>query len=163
MHGFATLATVLLLAGSGNAVAAQRQSPRGEHERIVDVEAGDTEMNAAKARAIAELPDFYRHLARPGAGEEQFMIKFDILPGDGVEYVWAGNLDRSTRPMTGTLVSHPEATRDRAGDRVSIADDDVIDWIYFRNGVAQGAYTQRVLLDRMPPADAAELRANMGW
>lgn len=134
-----------------------------ERERIVNVEANDREMNAAKARAIAELPDFYRHLSRPERGEDRFMIKFDIAPGEAVEYVWAGDLDRSTMPMTGTLLSHPQQTRDQAGDRVSIAEADIIDWLYIRNGVAQGAYTQRVLLDRMPPDEAAALRANMGW
>lgn len=134
-----------------------------EQERIVNVEASDPQMNAAKARAIAELPDFYRHLARPGAGEDRFMIKFDIAPGDAVEYVWANDLDRSTTPMTGTLLSRPVQTDDQPGARISIAEADIIDWLYIRNGVAQGAYTQRVLLDRMPSDEAAALRENMGW
>jgi uncharacterized protein YegJ (DUF2314 family) len=151
------------LAGGAGAAGQKPEAPRGEQERIVDVEANDAAMNAAKARAIAELPDFYRHLAHPGQGEDRFMIKFDIQPGDGVEYVWATDLDRSTTPMTGTLLSHPERTTDQAGDRVAIAEADIIDWLYIRNGVAQGAYTQRVLLDRMPPGEAAEVRANMGW
>jgi len=162
------LATALVLASPASASPARQPETPGtaqeqQRERIVDVEASDPVMNAAKARARAELPDFYRHLANPGPGETSFMIKFDIVPGDGAEYVWATSLDRSTTPMTGILVSHPEYTRDQAGDRVSIAEADVIDYIYFRNGVAQGAHTQRVLLDRMSPDEAAELRRNMGW
>lgn len=145
------------VADGGAAAAAQEQ------ERIVNVEASDREMNAAKARAIAELPDFYRHLARPERGEDRFMIKFDIAPGDAVEYVWANDLDRSATPMTGTLLSRPQQTNDQPGDRISIAEATIIDWLYIRNGVAQGAYTQRVLLDRMPPDEAAALRENMGW
>lgn len=145
------------VANGGGAAGAQEQ------ERIVNVEASDREMNAAKARAIAELPDFYRHLARPERGEDRFMIKFDIAPGDAVEYVWANDLDRSATPMTGTLLSRPQQTNDQPGDRISIAEATIIDWLYIRNGVAQGAYTQRVLLDRMPPDEAAALRENMGW
>jgi uncharacterized protein YegJ (DUF2314 family) len=161
------LALALLLSGSaGGAAAGQTPRPPAaeqERERVVNVQPDDAEMNAAKLRAISELPDFYRHLANPGRGERGFMIKFDIVPGDGVEYVWASDIDRSTTPITATLVSHPELTRDQAGDRVRIANADIIDWIYFRDGIAQGAYTQRVLLNHMSSAEAAELRANMGW
>ena len=151
-------AAFLCIGAAGGADAAGQ-----EQERIVNVEASDPQMNAAKARAIAGLPEFYRHLARPERGEERFMIKFDIAPGDAVEYVWANDLDRSATPMTGTLLSRPLQTNDQPGDRISIAEADIIDWLYIRNGVAQGAYTQRVLLDRMPPDEAAALRENMGW
>jgi uncharacterized protein YegJ (DUF2314 family) len=161
----AGLAAALLFAGlaAGAAAAQKPDTPPEERERIVDVAPNDPAMQAAERRAIAELPDFYRRLANPGPGEDRFMVKFDIQPGRGAEYVWATDLDRSTTPMTATLLSHPERTADRAGDRIRIAEADIIDWAYIRNGVAQGAYTQRVLLDRMSPDEAAEVRANMGW
>ena len=89
--------------------AAAIPSPAAEpKDRIYQVEAVDEEMNAAKAKAIAELPSFYRALAAPSAGEGEFMIKFDIVPGDEAEFVWANQLDRSSRPMTGILLNRPE-------------------------------------------------------
>jgi uncharacterized protein YegJ (DUF2314 family) len=91
------------------------------------------------------------------------MVKFDIVPGDDAEYVWAVELDRSRVPMTGILLNQPDLFEAREGDRVAIAEADIIDWGYRRNGVMQGSFTTRVLIDRMPPDAAAQLRAELGW
>jgi uncharacterized protein YegJ (DUF2314 family) len=147
----------LLLAAAAPSLAAE---PKDE---IYQVEADDSEMNAAKARAKAELPAFYRALAAPSADEGEFRVKFDIVPGDEVEFVWAGQLDRSSRPMTGILLNKPEQAAGKPGDRVKIAEGDIVDWHYRKGGVMQGGHTDRVLLGRMPAADAAAYRAYMGW
>jgi uncharacterized protein YegJ (DUF2314 family) len=150
--------------GLALAAAAPATAQEPGQSNIIQVESGDPEMNAAIARAVSELPDFFRHLASPGDGEQRFLVKFDIIPGDEAEFVWAGALDRSTTPMRGTLLNQPEWIDGfEVGQRVEIPDDRIIDWSYFRGRVLQGAYTQRVLLDRMPPEDAARLRADAGW
>ena len=161
-------AAILTLAALCCGIAtAQAQKPASTGQdgdsHIINVDPGDAEMNAAIARARRELPDFYAHLARPGQGERRFMIKFDILPGDRAEFVWAGELDRSTVPMTGVLANQPEGSPEQIGQRVPIPEARIIDWGYLRDGVAQGYHTQRVLLDRMPAERAAELRRAMGW
>ena len=145
------------LGATGGAAAVIQSDP------IYNIAASDPEMNAAKARAIAELPDFYRRMASPDAGETQFMVKFDIVPGEEAEFVWAGELDRSTAPMTGVLLNQPQFTDHRVGQRVPIAEADIIDWSFVRGRVLQGAYSDRVLIDRMDPEEAARIRANFGW
>lgn len=151
--GFASL---LLAVAAAPALAAPK-------DKIYQVEAADPEMNSAKTRAIAELPAFYRALAAPSAGESEFMVKFDIVPGEEVEFVWAGQLDRSSRPMKGILLNQPEQVSAKPGDRVEIAETDIVDWTYRKDGVMQGGYTNRVLLGRMPADDAAAYRAYLGW
>jgi uncharacterized protein YegJ (DUF2314 family) len=151
-------AAMLLAVTAGAAPAAAQQQ-----EPIYEVRGDDPEMNAAMARAIGELPAFYARLANPGEGEIEYRVKFDILPGEGAEYVWAGDLDRSTTPMTGVLVNQPRFTDHRLGQRVPIPEADIIDWSYMRGGVMQGAYTQRVIVDRLEPAERARLRAMLGW
>ena len=91
------------------------------------------------------------------------MVKFDIVAGEEAEFVWATELERSGGRMTGVLVNQPEYTDDRLGDRVNIAEADIIDWAYFRGAVMQGAFTNRVLLDRLPPEEAEQLRRAYGW
>jgi uncharacterized protein YegJ (DUF2314 family) len=147
----------LLAAAAAPLVAADQP------EKTYAVEAVDAEMNAAKARAVAELPSFYRALAAPSAREGEFMVKFDILPGDAADFVWADDLDRSSRPMTGKLLNQPERGTATAGDRVEIPEADIIDWTYRKDGVMQGGYTNRVLLGRMPPDEAAAYRKYLGW
>jgi len=132
-------------------------------DKIYQVEAADPEMNAAKAKAVASLPTFYRALAAPSPGEGEFMVKFDILPGPEAEFVWANRLDRSSRPMTGILLNQPEQSTAKPGDRVRIAEADIVDWTYRKGGVMQGGFTNRVLLGRMPADEAAAYRAYLGW
>jgi uncharacterized protein YegJ (DUF2314 family) len=151
------LASLLLAAVAAPPAAAEQK------DGIYQVETLDPEMNAAKARAIAELATFYAALAAPSAGEGEFMIKFDILPGDEAEFVWAGDIDRSARPMTGTLLNQPAQGTAKPGDRVAIAESDIIDWTYRKGKVMQGGYTNRVLLGRMPADEAAAYRNYLGW
>jgi len=152
------LLAIALALGGGAAIASAQ-----ERETIVNVDPADAAMNAAKAKAIATLADFYARLAAPGSGESQFMIKFDILPGDDAEFVWANDLQRSGGSMTGILINQPAYTDDKLGDRVLIAEADIIDWAYFRGKVLQGGYTNRVLLTLLPPDQAEALRRNFGW
>ena len=154
---------LMLAVGSHSVALAQEPDSAKDQEQVYDVRADDPEMNAAKAQGIATLPEFYRHLASPGADETEFMIKFDILPGDDAEFVWATELDRSAVPMTGVLVNQPIHTEHQIGQRVAIAESDIIDWTYRRGRVMQGGFTNRVLLGRMPADEAAEMRAYFGW
>lgn len=162
MAGWRTIGLIGLAFGAAIGATAQAQKP--ERETIVNVPRADPQMNAARDRALAELPDFFRHFAHPGPGERRFMIKFDIIPGERAEFVWAGDIDRSTNPMTGILVNQPEWIDGyRIGQRVPIREEDIVDWSYFQGGVMQGSYTQRVLLERIDPAEAARLREAAGW
>jgi uncharacterized protein YegJ (DUF2314 family) len=160
------LAVGLLAAACiSGAVWAQQGKPRDNTDggTIVDVRRGDPEMAAAVRRSRAELPAFYARMAAPGSDESGFRVKFDIVPGDGAEMIWAGELDRSRTPMTGRLVNQPERVPLQRGDRVSIPEDMIVDWSYMRGDVMEGAYTQRLIVDRMPPEQAAEWRRQFGW
>lgn len=144
-------------------IAGANQEHENRPDGIYRVGADDADMNAAKARAIATLPKFYSRFANPTANDSDFMIKFDIVPGEAAEYVWATDLDRSTTPMTGILENQPEETTHQIGDRVPIPESSIIDWMYRRGRVMQGGFTVRVLLDRMSPEDAAAERQHLGW
>jgi uncharacterized protein YegJ (DUF2314 family) len=153
--GFASL--LLATAAASPLLAAEPK------DRIYQVDSLDAEMNAAKAKAVAGLPAFYRVLAAPSPDEGEFMIKFDILPGEEAEFVWANALDRSSVPMRGTLLNQPEQVAAKPGDRVEIAEGDIVDWTYRKGRVMQGGFTNRVLLGRMPADEAAAYRAYLGW
>jgi uncharacterized protein YegJ (DUF2314 family) len=155
-----TMLTALALAG---AATMQPTDGKPEPDRTYDVSTEDAAMNAAIDRGRATLPDFYRLLARPQAGDGEFMVKFDIDPSEHAEYVWATDLDRSRTPMTGVLINQPVNTEDRLGDRVAIPEDLIVDWGYRRGGVMQGNFTNRVLLNHMPADEAAEFRRFLGW
>ena len=160
----AALALSLVPAGSASVPApAFEPAAEPQEDGIYDVRADDPEMNAAIARGRETLPSFYRRLASPEAGDSEFMIKFDIDPGEGVEYVWADRIERAPGRMTGILINQPVYTKDRMGDRVAIREDRVIDWGYRSGGVMQGSFTNRVLIGRMPPEEAEPYKEFLGW
>ena len=132
-------------------------------DQIMGFRESDAEMNKAKAEGIASVPDFLKHFDKPMAKEAEFMVKYDVDPTDGVEYVWATISGRSDVSLDGILINQPVNTQDKLGDRVTIRQSDVIDWAYRRDGIMQGSFTTRVMLSRMPESEAAEYRAFLGW
>jgi len=147
-----------------NILAAQ-PSPVAEApgDQIINFRESDPEMNKAKAAAIASLPAFFGHFDKPAADETEFMVKYDVDPTDGVEFVWATLTGHSGPTFQGVLINQPEFTDDKLDDRVIIRQADVVDWGFRKSGVMQGSYTTRVMLAHMPEAEAAEYRSFLGW
>jgi uncharacterized protein YegJ (DUF2314 family) len=121
----------------------------------------DAEMEEAKAQARATLPQFWDKLANPGAGEEGFALKV-ALPygGNSTEHIWTKDVERKDGKTTGVINNVPRDVKGiRVGQRIDIAEAQISDWMFMRNGKMVGNYTLRPLLKRMPPKDAARYRA----
>lgn len=159
MRGIIMIAASTLLALSGPAVA------QGHPDRpdVVMVSDADKAMNAAIDKARAELPTFYKHLAKPAADERNFSVKFNLVPDGDAEFIWARDLEWINGKLYGTLSNVPIAPEYSQGQRLLIPQADIIDWGYMKGDVMQGNYTTRVLLDIMPASDAARLREAFGW
>lgn len=130
--------------------------------KVVSVAEGDAAMEAAKAQGRQSLASFDAELAS-GRAKEGYDIKFDLDPGDGAEFIWGKVQGRNGDGYTATLANEPELDGFQLGQRVEVARKDVIDWGYQTNGVMQGHYTTRALIQQMPDAEAAQYRAALGW
>jgi uncharacterized protein YegJ (DUF2314 family) len=148
------------------ALAQKAASPQEEEQRnnVMFFSEEDPAMNAAIARAQAEVPEFLLHLITPRPNEYRFMVKYDLLPEDGdAEFIWAEIVSRQPGAVTATLSNVPLDDRFKQGQTVTIRDEQIVDWSYVRDGVMQGNYTTRVILDRMPASEADPIRRNLGW
>ena len=142
-------------------VAAQAQQ---RSANVVDVSSNDATMNAAIANARRQLPDFFAHLAAPRPGERGFSIKFDLVPEPAnAEYIWAEVISRSGGVTVARLANNPVDPRFKIGEKVTVRDEDIVDWGYYRDGVMQGHFTTRALLPGLDPAQAAQIRQALGW
>lgn len=132
---------------------------------LVWVKEDDARMTAAIAEAKRTLPDFLAHLAHPGANEQGFGVKYDIIPGPKAEFIWTHDLRvDATRVMTGALDDDAQMIDGfKANRRVTIVTTDIIDWGYFKDKVMQGNRTTRVLLDMVDADEAAAIRRAFGW
>jgi uncharacterized protein YegJ (DUF2314 family) len=135
-----------------------------DHDEVMVSPADDAEMNAARAEAQRRLPEFFAILAAPQANDSTFMLKFDLNRGEGdAEFIWADNVRVSGSQISGRLANNPINPAYAEGQIVVIRRQDINDWGYFRNEVMQGNFTTRVQLTRMPAAQAAQIRRNLGW
>lgn len=158
------LGAVCLVAGAVPAAGCQQASTDADQPNVVMVEATDPAMEAAKAKGRATLPEFFRHMASPAGDEGDFSVKFNLTPDADAEFIWASQLQIGPGgELTGALGNHPVDERYKLGQRVPIAQSDIIDWTYYKGNVAQGHYTTRVLLDQVTAEEAAEIRASLGW
>ena len=150
----------LMLALAGQPALAQDQS---KDDNVVFVRSGDAAMAAAVKAARAGLPAFFDKLAKPGADEGRFSVKFNLAPKGDAEFIWASDLRRENGKLTGALAGQPLTKGFEAGQRVTIAEADIIDWAYFHGPVAQGHVTTKVILDQIGPEQATPVRRALGW
>ena len=157
----------LLIASAALAIAtpfaAQAQGDPGS-DKVHDIPSGTAAMEAAIARARAELPGFFAKQAAPDAGQSYFLIKYDLIPEAAKEYIWAEVVSRGEGETVARLVNNPRDPRFRKGQQVRVKDAEIIDWSYAQDGkTVIGAYTTRALLTMMSPAEAAATRRAHGW
>ncbi len=160
MSNFMKLVTLLLAAlilASSPVVQAQER-PRSL--TFVPTPDEDPEMDAAIAKARADIDRFWKSFMSPQDGERDFAVKRKFSEGERWEYMWVTLGKRSDGMIFGTVANRPEGLRRvRLGQAVSFPESEVADWLYFRAGRMHGNYTLRPLLSRMPPAEAARARA----
>ncbi len=112
----------------------------------------DEELQRATERARASLDDFLAALRSPRTGQSHFLVKAAI----GGEAMWVGTLRWDGESFNGTLSNEPfAAAGPRAGAKVTVARDAVLDWMYIEQGKLRGGYTIRVLRGRT--------KVNPGW
>lgn len=152
----ATAATLLLLAPVTTHAAPQ-------DDPTIPIAPGDPAMQAAIAEAQRGLPVFFGHVTAPGPGETGFLVKYDLVPEDRAEFIWAEIISHRGDITVARLANPPRDPRFKKGDQVTIRNGQIIDWAYFRDGTLQGGATMRVLISRMAPQDARAMLDRLGW
>lgn len=125
------------------------------------METSDAEMDAARAQAQRTIGEWLAVLNDPPEGTGIIEFKY---PLEGWEHIWVENVRRDGNVLIGTLANNPHSEGYRRGDEVRVPISEVSDWGYFdANEFMHGHYTTRTMLDRMDPAQAAEIREWFGW
>lgn len=122
----------------------------------IGVSQDDADMNAAIAKARSTLPQFWQVFDHPDHGEKGFCLKVKITDKDQVEHFWAADIERTNNVIKGTISNDPEYVHSvKNGDRITIPEADISDWLYARDEKMVGNYTLRALFKQMP-ADEVE-------
>jgi len=124
----------------------------------VDVEKSDKEIERIAENARQASTVFFRNLARPEAGANNFFVKYPLTIDDNTEQVWLGNIRFKDGLYYGVLanttVSLPD---DKKKGRTVVFDPDAItDWMYVQDRKIIGGRSIKYLLEKIPEADRSE-------
>ena len=126
-------------------------------ETLIESGYDEQEMEAAIARAQAEVESFIEELANP-TGEDH-AVKAPVKDGEIVEHFWLTNLTHRDGKFSGRIGNEPGSVKNVTfGQPWTIAKEDITDWMFMRDDKLHGNYTMRPLLTVMPPAEAAKFR-----
>ncbi|MFI8378671.1 DUF2314 domain-containing protein [Leeuwenhoekiella sp. NPDC079379] len=130
---------------------------------IYSVNDADTAMNDAIKKANKNFEHFEKAIASKKPKYEYFSIKqrFDISTGG--EHIWIQDIKIKNGNYIGVVGNEPVNTNEvRLGETITIDKSKISDWMFFDNGIAQGAYTIKVLRDQMTEEERAIFDSETG-
>ncbi len=118
---------------------------------VVHARSDDAALNAAKAQAVATIPEFLRRIALPGANLESAAIKAPLPVTGGQEHVWLRFVRHENGEFVGIVDNTPRhETNVKAGDTIRIRETEISDWKLVERAQLIGGFTIRYFMDRMP-------------
>src|SRR5687767_12983282 len=130
----AVLSVALLASASGLAVAETVQE-RVARDGVVMVESDDAEMEAAIRKARQRLPAFLALARKPRRTTTDFAVKVAISDSVQVEYFWISGFKERAGKFSGRLDNTPQLVKTvKAGQTITFAEHDIVDWLYMDNG-----------------------------
>ncbi len=131
-------------------------------ESVVTFAVDDPEMAPAIEAARETLDNVLERKATGGIPAEALSLKVAIpKEGGGAERIYLNGIvqiDETT--FEGLLANDPSAVPDlKMGDRYRFTHDQIVDWLFVANGQMHGSYTLRVMLPKLPKAQADQFRA----
>jgi uncharacterized protein YegJ (DUF2314 family) len=155
MRTFRSPLVVWLVCVAALAVGCDRDAQQAPAVRVAD---DDARMAKAIADARASVGQFRTALQNPKPEQTNFAVKYPAKDGDVVEHLWVTPVRSEGGRFVGTVGNDPERVSTvRLGQDVTIAADEISDWMYVDDGALVGGYTLRVLRDAMNTRDRREL------
>ena len=155
------LTLLTLMAGCGR----PSTSCMSSDAKIIPVESGDAQMNAAMQTARDRFPEFWHEVAAdyhrviPALSGSMVKAYFEDPGGapQGGEHMWVRNVEYDGKAISGLLADTPRHLHSvRPGQQVSFPLERLSDWFYVDGGMAVGAFTVHVLRSRMSEQERRE-------
>jgi uncharacterized protein YegJ (DUF2314 family) len=131
---------------------------------IVGVSGDDPEMNKAIDTSRKTVDQFITALKSPKPGQDHFTVKAKFGEGNNIEHMWIDPVRFDGAKFVGNLSNEPEFLKSpKLGDEVSVAKDQISDWMYVDKGHLVGGYSVRLLRDRATPEERKRLDEEVGY
>jgi uncharacterized protein YegJ (DUF2314 family) len=107
----------------------------------------DPELSRAERNAIARLSEFRKVLETAQPGTTYFEVQAIVRDGALIERLWLNDVHAVPRGFVKSI---------QQGQRVQVANEDVVDWSYFDRGKVQGGETRVVLARQKRDAELTD-------
>jgi len=162
MKYFAFLILAFVLSCNSNP---QKQILAKDSTRMIIVDQGDKEMDAAIARGKLTLPNFDSALLSRNSNYTGFAIKVRFAYGENNgEHIWLNEIQKVNEEYVGLVNNEPEYVTDlKLRDTIQINKQDISDWMYFDDDILKGGFTIKLFRARMTPKERAEFDSGANY
>ena len=116
----------------------------------VAVPTDDAAIEAATQHARSTIDEFKEALAHPNREQSDFSVKVELHEAGGVHYFWLKQVTCSGSSFAGTLGSDASGMKDhKPGEAITIAADEICDWMYVENEKLVGGFTLRAIRNKL--------------
>src|SRR5690606_33199292 len=115
------------------------------------LQGGDVEMSHAIENARKTLDEFKSAIKSQNSDYYNFALKERFNTDDkGGEHIWISEIQYYDNKYFGIVDGKPISTGEvKFGDTIEINFHNITDWMYFDKNIVKGAYTTKVLRQRM--------------
>lgn len=115
---------------------------------------GDTGLDSAIAQARGSLDEFVTRIATPHANRTFVAVKVRFVPlGELPQDIWVDKVTHTNDIFRGTMGDDIPSLRLEAGEKVTISEEDIVDWMIIEDGKLAGGYIIRLAVQRMSPEE----------
>jgi uncharacterized protein YegJ (DUF2314 family) len=138
-------------------------SKSSSEPNVISVTDTDPEMNEAIATAKRSLHNFDVALTSADSTLSGFAIKQAFRTDNGQEHIWISSISKQGNSYSGIVDNVPQSIEGLEVDDTVVIDTTLMsDWMYVDHDTLKGAYTLRVLRDRMTPEEREQFDQETG-
>ncbi len=120
-------------------------------------------MNRAVETAQKTVGKFIAVLRSPKGLQSRFAVKKPFVEGDKVEHIWLTEVSYDGRLFHGKVDNEPvDIKGTRLGEEVTVAPNEISDWMYVQDGKLIGGYTISAMCHHMSPAQKQQFEKDTG-
>ena len=114
----------------------------------------DAELAAAIEQARASLDTFIAKITTPHADRTFVAVKVRFTPaGEAPQDIWVDEVTYADGILRGNVGDDIPALKLEAGEKITIDEEDLLDWMIVENGKLIGGYSIRLAVHRMSPEE----------
>lgn len=114
----------------------------------------DEGLDSAIQQARASLHTFIETITTPHADRTFVAIKVRFYPPDALpQDIWVDDVTYTDGVLRGNMGDDIPSLKLEAGEKITIDERDILDWMIVENGKLIGGYTIRLAVERMSPEE----------